>query len=218
MRLRDSSKHRRFERGGAPAGMRLARAAAEPAQFSDNPAIWSSRYEVLSRDAHHRSLRRSPIISAPSGNKASLAGLSIRLGPHEACKRLMDRLRDYSLLALMSVASRSAAYTGPERRKEDRGIGARAAGNDNAHAMCGKRARYTIAAQSIGEAAARLKPVTVGLDPMGRPVVVPYIADGASPDDWPAPARLEPRAAGGACPDFASTVILPASAGPGGAA
>ena len=128
----------------------------------------------------------------------------------------MDRLRDYSLLQLMTVASRSAEYTGPERRREDRGIGARAAGGDNANAVCRERDRYNIATRALGDEAARLKPITVGKDPMGRPVVMPYIADGASPADWLAPARLERRAEREAHPDFSSTVILPATARPGG--
>ena len=78
-------------------------------------------------------------------------------------------------------------------------------------------AALPLARFDAGEDIARLKPVTVGNDHMGRPVVMPYIADGASPADWLSPARLEPRAEREAYPDFASTAILPTSANPGGA-
>ena len=114
----------------------------------------------------------------------------------------MDRLRDYSLLQLMTAASRSAVYTGPERRMEDRGIGTRNAGEGNANAACRERDRYNIATHAVGDETARLKPIPVGNDPMGRPVVMPYVAVGG----WVA--RPEPCVLRKASPDFSSTVIL----------
>ncbi|MEO1204305.1 MAG: hypothetical protein AAFX10_16500 [Pseudomonadota bacterium] len=127
----------------------------------------------------------------------------------------MDRLRDYSLLELMKAASRSAAYTGPERRRQDRGIGARAPGNDNANAVCRERVRYSIATSSVGGRPAMLEPIAVGNDLRGRPVIVPYIADGGSPAGGLIAGRHAHGAAGKDHPDFSSTVILPAPVGPG---
>lgn len=127
----------------------------------------------------------------------------------------MDRLRDYSLLELMTAASRSAEYTGPERRKQDRGIGARAPGNDNANAVCRERVRYKIATSNVGGRPAMLEPIAVGNDPRGRPVIVPYIADGGSPSGGLIAGRNTHSAAGEDYPDFSSTVILLAPVGPG---
>lgn len=130
----------------------------------------------------------------------------------------MDRLRNYSLLKLMTAASRSAAYTGPERRKEDRGIGTPKAGAGNANVACRERDRFNIATEAAGGETARLKPMPVGTDPMGRPVVMPYIADGAWPADGLAPVHPEAPVERGACPDFSSTVVLASPLNLGGSA
>ena len=119
----------------------------------------------------------------------------------------MDRLRDYSLLQLMTVASRSAAYAGPERRSQDR-----QALPGDVSAVCARRAGLEHAMPPTVDHP-RLRPVTVADGPLGRPLVLPYVAS-----DWPltGPGALGVVMGPASQPDFSSTVILPNGPNPAG--
>jgi len=67
----------------------------------------------------------------------------------------MDRLRAYSLLQLMAVASRSGVFATPSRRRG--AVGA--------------------ACRPDAGTPANVRPIAVADDPRGRPVILPYVVD-----------------------------------------